>query len=105
MALVLWLPSCSSSLEGPSDDGKSIALPVRFESSAAPTNEPRGGELLNPVEGDMKPNALSAEKRPLLVKPAPKLVRRGGCESKAVVRGCAVLSEVWPLLEDEDQKN
>lgn len=42
-----------------------------------------GGELLKPV----KPNALSAEKRPLLPRPVPKLVRRGVCDRSAFATG------------------
>lgn len=65
-----------------SDRGDSTALPVRRDSSAAPAKD-AGGELLRPVEADVKPKALRAENRPLLEKPAPKLVRRGGCERSA----------------------
>lgn len=102
---MLLLLICCVSVEGVSDDGESIALPVRLDSSAAPAKDPSGGELLMPAEGDMKPNALRAEKRPLLVKPAPKLVRRGGCDKRTFVTGCAVLSDEVLLFEEEDQKN
>lgn len=56
----------------------------------------------------MKPNALSAERRPPLLKPAPNDVRRGGCESSALVAGCGVVSvldeEVWLAEEPEEPK-
>lgn len=50
--------------------------------------------MLNPVLGDMKPKALNADRRPLFENPAPKLVRRGGCESSAFVTGCEAFSEL-----------
>ena len=88
--------------ESISDAGDSTALPVRLERSAAPAKD-EGGELLRPVEDDMKPKALRAEKRLLLEKPAPKLVRRGGCDKRAFVTGCGA-SEL-SFDEELEKKN
>lgn len=80
-----------------SDAGDPTALPVRFESSAAPASE-AGGEELSVGDAEVKPKALRAEKRPLLENAPPKLVRRGGCESKAFVTGCDAVSELCAAL-------
>lgn len=77
--LLFCVDACAGEEDSDSDCGDSTALPVRRDSSEALAKE-AGGELLRPVEADVNPNALKAEKRPLLEKPAPKLVRRGACE-------------------------
>lgn len=101
---------CNVSVVGEEDKdseaGDSMALLERLEKSGAAAKED-GGELLSAVEDDMKPNALKAEKRLLLEKPAPKLVRRGGCDSNAFVTGWVLFSELalLPLLLVEEKKN
>jgi len=100
--LVLELVCCAGGFANQenddSDAGDPTALPERLDSSAAPTKE-AGGEVPKPVEPCVNPKALNAEKRPLLDKAPPKLVRRGGCESKALVTGCGVASALlWLLL-------
>lgn len=109
MALVLELLLCCvitfvGEEDSDSEVGESIALPERLERSAAPAKD-EGGELLRPVEDDMNPKALKAEKRLLLEKPAPKLVRRGGWARSAFVTGCGVSELLLVLLLEEEKKN
>lgn len=102
---VVPLPLCCAvvfegQLGSDSDEGDPTALPVRFDNSEAPASK-AGGDVLSPGEDDMNPKALSADRRPLLEKPAPKLVRRGGCESSALVTGCEEFSVAVALLLGE----
>lgn len=92
--MLLPLLFCGVSAEGVEETDSDAG-----ESSRALAKE-EGGELLNPVN----PRALSAEKRPGLAKPEPKLVRRGGCANSAFVTGCEADSEL-ELDEEEEKKN